>query len=893
MKFWRTFWRGLGTLLHRGDADRNQSDEAEHFLEEAAGELMDRGIGPEEARRRVRLELGTLMHLREDLRSYGWESALAGVLLDVRHAGRRLRSRPGFTAIAILTLALGIGVTTAIFSVVEGILLKPLPYPHAEQLVALWHTAPGLHLDELNLSASLYFTYKEENRVFQDVGMWQTGAWTITGTREPEEVAGLQVTHRFLAVLGVEPSLGRGFSTSDDDPRGEHTVLLSYGYWQSRFGGDPAALGRRLLVDGVAYTVIGVLPASFQFMDHPVSLLLPMQTNRADVRLIGFCCQGIARLKEGATLAMANADVARMVPLAPQKFAINPGIPSDTFQAARIGPKVRPLKDVLVGDIGNTLWVLMGSVGILLLIACANVANLLLVRVDGRQQELAVRASLGAGWERLMRELLGESLLLAAMGGACGVVLAYGGLRVLTASELARLPRIHEIGLDPVALLFTTGISLAAGVLFGALPALRYARPRVAQALRSGGRSLSTSRERHRTRSVLVIVQVALAMVLLVGSALMIRTFQALRNVDPGFSDGAHLDTMRIFIPGTQVKGADATVRLEEEILRKVEGIAGVSGAGITNGVPLESKGSNNPTYADDREGREIPAPVIRRLKFISPGYVPVMGARLVAGRDLTWNELYRQMPVAMVSENMSRELWGDPQRAIGRRVRTPNDGWREVIGVISDLRDSGIDQRAPSIVYRPLLYRNGESAAVRSVVYLLRTRRAGTTAFREEVRRSVAAVNPNLAVADVRTLQAAFERSLARTSFTLVLLAIAGGMSLVLGVIGIYGVISYLVTQRSREIGIRIALGAPLRDVTGLFVRHGLAMSGVGVMLGLAGALVLTRLMKSLLFEVGPADPLAFAGATVALTGAALLASYLPARRAAGIDPAESLRGE
>jgi putative ABC transport system permease protein len=417
--------------------------------------------------------------------------------------------------------------------------------------------------------------------------------------------------------------------------------------------------------------------------------------------------------------------------------------------------------------------------------------------------------------------------------------------------------------------------------------------------LRSAGRTLSASKERHRARSILVVGQVALAMILLVGSALMIRTFQALRHVDPGFSHAPELETMRIFIPGTQVRAAEATVRMEEEILRKVEGMAGVSAAAITNVVPLESNGSNNPVYAEDRPGPEGATPPVRRFKFISPGYVSVMGGRLVAGRDLTWAELYRQTPVALVSENMARELWGEPQRALGKRIRTAlSDDWREVIGVISDLRDNGIDQKAPAIAYWPLLYRSlgnasGASGAVRSVRYVMRSRRAGTVAFREELRKVVAGVNASLAVADVQTLEAVYERSLARTSFTLVLLAAAGGMSLVLGLIGIYGVLSYSVAQRTREIGIRIALGSPPRDVTRLFVRHGLAMSGLGTVLGLAGALALTRVMKSLLFEVSSVDPVAFVGATAALIGAAMLASYLPARQAAAIDVSESLRGE
>jgi predicted permease len=396
-----------------------------------------------------------------------------------------------------------------------------------------------------------------------------------------------------------------------------------------------------------------------------------------------------------------------------------------------------------------------------------------------------------------------------------------------------------------------------------------------------------------------VIAQVALALVLLVASALMIRTFQALRHIDPGFSNAPQLQTMRIFIPGAQVNSPEATVRLQEEILRRVQEIAGVSAVAITSAVPLEGQGTNNPVYAEDREGHPRPEFSIRRFKFISPGYISVLGARLVAGRDLSWNELYRQTPVALVSENMARELWGDPQQALSKRIRTTlTDDWREVIGVISDLRDNGIDQKPPSIVYWPMLHRNlgttsGTTGGVRNAVFLIRTPRAGTMTIHEDLRRSVAEVNPNLAVADVRTLQSAYQQSLARTSFTLVLLATAGGMSLLLGLVGIYGVISYSVAQRTREIGIRIALGAPLRDVTQLFVRHGLLITGTGILLGLAAAFALTRLMKSLLFEVSPADPVAFVAASAALIGAAVLASYLPARQAAAIDPSESLRRE
>jgi len=426
----RHLFRGLRALANRKAVDQDIADEVASYLEQAAAALVESGLSPDEARRVARLG-GNETTVREQVRSYGWENAVAAPFSDLRYAGRRLRGSPGFTAVSVLTLALGIGASTAIFSVIEGVLLKPLPYLHSGQIVELRHTAPGINIPYLNLAASLYFTYKEEGRVFQDVGMWMPDTATITGIGEPEEVRCLSVTDRFLPVLGVQPALGRGFTAFDNDPKSEPTVILSDGYWQSRFGGDRTVIGRRIMVDGNPREVIGILPPSFQFLDRQASLLAPLRFNRAAVRLISFCCQGVARLKPGVTLAQANADVARMLPMAPAKFAVNPGFSPTMFADARIAPRLRLLRDLWVGNIGNTLWLLMGTVEIVLLIACANVANLRLVRAGGRRQELAVRAALGAGWGRIARELLLESALLGVAGGAVGLALAYAALRLL------------------------------------------------------------------------------------------------------------------------------------------------------------------------------------------------------------------------------------------------------------------------------------------------------------------------------------------------------------------------------------------------------------------------------------------------------------------------------
>jgi predicted permease len=822
---------------------------------------------------------------------------LRSILTTLRHSLRRLARSPMFTAISLITLGIGIGANTAIFSVIEGVLLKPLPYPHSEQLVALWHTAPGVNIKDLNMAPSLYFTYSEESRVFQDVSMWQDGTSSVTGLAAPEEVPVLLVTNRLLPILAVQPALGRAFTASDDDPKSARTVMLADGYWRSRFGGDRSVLGRRIMVDGNPREVIGVLPPAFQFMDQKASLLMPLRFNRNEVHLGNFSYQGVGRLKPGVTLVQANADLARMLPMASEKFAPPSGFSVKMFEAARIGPNLRFLKDDLLGDIGNTLWVLMGTVGMVLLIACANVANLLLVRADGRRQELAIRAALGAGWGRIARELLLESLLLGLTGGALGLALAYGALRMLAANGLAHLPRIENISIDPWVVAFTLGISLAAGCVFGLIPVFKYARPQISHALRGGGRSLSQSKDRHRARSVLVVVQVALALVLLVSSGLMIRTFQALRHVDPGFSGAHEVQTLRISIPGTQVKEPERVIHMEQDILNRIAALPGVSSVAVTTAIPMGGQNSNDPIYAEDHTYREGSIPPIRRYVYVSPGCFATLGTRLIAGRDLTWTDTYNLTPVALVSENMARELWQDPRAALGKRIRpTLKDDWREVIGVVADVRDNGVDQKAPGIVYWPLLQRNfeGDTTSVRrSVAFAIRTSRAGSVGLLPELQQAVWSVNPNLPLANVKTLEAIYDRSLARTSFTLVLLAIAGGMALLLGVVGIYGVISYSVSQRTREIGIRLALGAPLPEITGMFVRHGLVLSGIGAAFGLTAAFVLTRLMKSLLFEVSPADPLTYLAVSAALILAALLASYLPARRASTVDPAEALRAE
>ncbi len=802
-----------------------------------------------------------------------------------------------FAGVTILTLAIGVGANTAVFSVVNGVLLKPLPYPEPDRLVGVWHTAPGLGIKDLDASPSGYLTYREENHTFQDIGLWRGDSVNVTGIAEPEQVLAADVTDGTLPVLGVQPIVGRSFTSKDDVPGSPDTVMLTYGYWQRRFGGDPHAVGRRIVINGKAHEIIGVLPQSFIFLDMKPAVFLPLRFERAQLFVGNFSFRSVARLKPGVTLAQANADEARMIPLTMARFPMPPGMNLKMLQEARLGPNIRPLKQDIVGDTGNVLWVLMATVGIVLSIACANVANLLLVRAEGRQHELVIRAALGAGTSQIARELLLESVALGAVGGLAGLGLAWLALRLLISAAPAGLPRLSEISIDTSVVVFTIAISLLAGILFGLIPVFKYASPHLGTGLREGGRNSSQGKERHRARSLLVVVQVALALVLLISSGLMIRTFRALSQVQPGFTQPGEILTLRVSIPGGQVSDPEQTIRMDNDILQKIAQVPGVTSVGFASSITMDGDTNFDPIFAEDRTYSESQIPPMRRYKHVSPGFFQTMGSPLMAGRDITWTDIYNKAPVVLVSENFAREYWHTPAGAIGKRVRENGKGtWREVIGVVGDERDNGVNQKAPTIVYWPPLVVNfwGQPVRVeRTLAFAVRSKRTGSASFLKEVQQAVWSVNPNLPVAGVRTVQEIFNNSMARTSFTLTILAIAGGMALLLGIVGIYGVISYSVTQRTREIGIRMALGAQHHNVQGMFVRHGLLLTGIGVVCGLAGAAAVTRLMTSLLYEVNPVDPMTYTAVSVGLLASAAMASYLPARRATNVDPVTALRAE
>jgi putative ABC transport system permease protein len=812
---------------------------------------------------------------------------------------RRLRRAPGFSAIALVTLALGIGANTGIFSVVNGVLIKPLPYPRASELIGVWHLAPGVAgiTGNINCSPTMYFTYREQNRTFREFGLWNNGGATITGLGEPEALRAINVTYGTLQALGIQPTVGRWFSQADDTPGTPETVMLTYGYWQRRFGGNQSVIGRSLTLDSTPRIVIGVMPRDFQFLNAKADILLPMRFDRNKVFLGNFSYQGIARLKPGVTVRQADADVARMLGIWLAAWLAPPGFSRALFVNARFSPKLQPLKQDVVGDIGTTLWVLMGTIGLVLLIACANVANLLLVRAEGRQQELAIRAALGAGWGRIARELLSESLTLGILGGALGLALAFGALRILVAKGPAMLPRLNEIGIDAWALAFTFIISGAAGLLFGLIPVLKYAGPQLAGSMRGSGRTMSHGRERHRARNTLVVVQVGLALVLLVGSGLMIRTFAALREVAPGFAHPKQVQMLHVSIPETHVKEPQRVMRMENEMIDKLAAIPGVTSVAFANSAPMEGFNSNDLVYAQDKQYAVGQVPPVRRFRFISPGYLKTTGTALIAGRDFTWTDLYDKRHVALVSENMAREMWGSPTAALGKQIREGmKDPWREVVGVVEDVHDNGFQEKPPAMAYWPALmdsFWGNEEQVQRFGAFVIRTNRAGTESFLNQARQAIWSIDASLPVFRVQMLQDVYDDSMMRTSFTLVMLAIAGGMALVLGIIGIYGVIAYAVSQRTREIGIRMALGAQPAGLRQMFVRHGLRLAGIGALAGLGVAAGVTRLMSSLLYGITALDPATYAGVVTVLIAASALASYVPARRSTAVNPVEALRVE
>lgn len=903
----------LAPLRLKPERETDIVDEISQHLAERYREAISAGASADEATRLALAEFRAGNALAQRIASLRQAHAPAAVTAgastgrlfedlrqDFRYALRAFSKQRPFAATVILTLALGIGATTAIFSVIYSVLIKPLPYPNADELVRIRHSAPGINVADLAAAETMYFTYRDETRSFASMGFWQENSATLIDSGEPQRVRALRVTHGTLQSLGVQPMRGRWFTEGEHGPAAEGSapVILSHAFWQRRFGGDETAVGRQLSIDSQSSQVVGIMPPDFRFLDMTPQpdVIVAVRLDPATATNGSFSFQALARLRPGATPAEARADIERVLPGWLVAWPVLPGsaITPGALEGMRITPIIRPLKDDVVGGVASTLWVLMGAIGGVLLVACANIANLMLVRAAARRQEFAVRAALGAVPSRIARALVAESLVLGGAGTAIGLALAYGTLKVLVAIGPANLPRIDEISVSMPVLLFAIAVSIAAAIAVGSITALKYARHVDANV--GGARGSTGSRERSVTRNTLVIAQVALALVLVVSAGLMIRSFQALRDVDPGFSDPATIQTAKIWIPTTLFPDPEEYTRMEREILDNIAALPGVTAVGFASTAPMEGPEANGPPVAVEEQ--RLDGPITRRAKTISPGYFEAMGTRIIVGRDITWRDIETGGHVAVISQDFARELAPELEGALGKRIRLPfgQDAWREVVGVVESVHQDGLYAQPPSFVYWPVLMERFGSRPVvgnSAVTFVIRSDRAGTAGLVNEVRHAVRSVDAGIPVALEGTMQDLYASSLARTSFTLVMLGIAGAMALTLGAIGIYGVIAYVVSQRVREIGIRSALGAQPRDLKRMFILHGLALSGIGSIVGVVSALALGRFMSSLLYGVGPADPIAYATALSVTVAAAALASYIPARRAANIDPTDTLRAE
>ena len=813
--------------------------------------------------------------------------------LQLRLLWRRAVGSPGFTLVSLATLAIGIGANVAIFTVVNGVLLRPLPMPDSERLVLLRHAAPGLtELDELPLSDALYFLYAAESRTLEGVAAYQPLQASFTGADDPQRVQAAAVTASFFEVMRTPPQLGRTFTPEDDRPGAAPVIVLSDGLWHARYGGDPGVVGRMADIDGTRVEVVGVMPPGFSFSQPEAELWRPLQLDRDSTQLGAFGIAGVARLADGTTLEQAQSELATMLTNVAEVFPDEAAAP--VLAAAGFRPLVDRAREVVVGDIEPTLWILLGAVGFLLLIACANVANLLLVRSEARRGEAAIRAALGSSRGRLAGSALVESVVLGVAGGIAALPLALLAVRLVVRFGPQALPRLDEISADAAVLAFGLVVSIVAGLLFGVLPALRASAAGAAGHMTAGARGASAGRERQLARRGLVVVQIALALTLLVGSGLAVRSFGRLAAVDPGF-DPVDVLTFGLALPERDY-GADARLGFHRQLVERLRALPGASDAAAASTVPLGGAVSGSGYSIEGRPLDDGEVPPVFMSKIVSPEYFDALRIELAEGRRFDPLDGERGDSVVVVSQAVANAYWPG-ESALGKGIRAggPPEGedqeWSRIVGVVGDVHETTLHEDPLPMVYYPLPGTAGDAGAPATMRYAVRARSAA--GLGAAVREAVRGLDPTLPIADVETLETLVGRARAERAFVMVLLVIAAGLALLLGSVGLYGVVSYTVAQRRREIAIRMAVGARAADVGRLVLTEAGGLAVVGAALGIGAAVALTRRLQALLFETSPLDPVVFLGVSAILVGVCLLASWLPARRAARIDPMHALRVE
>ena len=802
---------------------------------------------------------------------------------DLRYGARMLMKKPGFTLVAVMTLALGIGANTAIFSVVNAVLLRPLPYPEPERLVMAYLANPAQGQNRSSLGMADFLAVRERNQSFEKVTAFSFGSFTLTGGERPEQISGAWVSADFFATLRVAPARGRAYQIEDERPENPRVIVISHDFWQRRLAADAQVIGKTINLNSTPYTVVGVMPESFRFALTPEAELWPVRVIRPPRGRPPYFNRCVGRLKPGVTEQQAQADLSAIAAQVQKQF------PDSPYSAMT----TRPLMTSVVGDVQQALLVILGAVAFVLLIAAANVANLQLARAASREREMAVRLALGANRWRVVRQLLTESLMLAVVGGAVGLFLAVWGIDLFRTLGPANLPRLQEVNLDGRVLGFTMLAALLSGIIFGLVPALQSSRADLNEALKEGGRAGTESHGRKRLRGLLVVAEVALTLVLLVGAGLLLKSFLRLQDVNPGFRPD-HLLTAQISLPPARYNDDQKIIAFHQDLLNRTKNLPGVQAAGMSMSLPPNLLQISNPFGI---EGRPLPHGQARPLAeemTISSEYFTALGVPLLRGRFFTDADKAGAPQVMIINEAMARRYFPN-EDPVGKRLQTgdpnPNSPWETIVGVVGNVKYAGLEAEEMPTMYVPYTTPGWVSWS-RSMYLVVRT--AGeplglASALRQQVRE----LDQDLPVVGLRAMEQVIHESVTEPRFRTSLLGLFAAVALLLAAIGIYGVISYAVTERTHEIGIRMALGAQTSNVLRLVIVQGMKLALVGVAIGLAASLALTRLMKSLLFDVSPTDPLTFAAIAVLLIAVALLACYLPARRATKVDPMIALRYE
>jgi predicted permease len=820
---------------------------------------------------------------------------------DLVYAWRSLRRAPLFSASVILTLTIGIGSAAAIAAVVNAVLIRPLPYGHPDRLVGAWFDMPAMSLTHAQQTPGTYRTFKQFAHTIEGIGLYQDGSLNVSdpdGRGDPERLSSAWTTASTIPLLQVSPILGRTFTEAEDVAKGPLVTLISEGLWKSRYGGDKNVIGKRLTISGRSVEIIGVMPASFRFPNADTKLWMPLQLDPNDPYPGGFSFNAVARLKPGVSIDAAQRDFANVLPrvvdVAPN---MAPNVPMQmVLTQAKPVPHLVPMRDDVVGDVSRTLWMVAATAVLMLLVTCANVANLLLVRADARHRELSVRAALGAGSARVLGHFFAESAVLTAISAALGIGVAAIGIHVLVSAGPSQIPRLAEVHVDGAIVAFTLIVAALVAFACSAIPAVRFLRSEPLAGLRDGGRGGTVGGKRQRARSALVAAQVAFALVVLAASGLLLRSFQHLRAVRPGF-DADHVATLWVSIPSQRYASDTSVAQFYERLVEQAAQIPGATAVGITSHLPFSTNGmDNDPFYVEGDETFAKKIPPLEIFQSVDGGYFKAMGIPLIAGR--TFDRMERQHPnEAIISQETARVFFHDStgRSALNKRFQElPGGFFYTVIGVVGSVRDTSLAAEPTRTVYRAeTIGGDGNLGQLQRTMALVVRTRGDELQMTRAMQSMIRDIDPTLPTFGVRSMRAAVDASMTRLTFTMIVLGVAAAVTLILSVVGLYGVIAYVVTLRTRELGVRIALGAQPRAVAAMVTRQGMTLCAAGMVAGLVLVAATGRFLRSFLFEVGPSDPVVLGGTIAVLLFAALVASWIPARRAARVDPIEALRAD